>query len=281
MRVLVLGATGMAGHVIFQYLKETGHEVLGTKFRNRKFKTLFSLDATNFTSVKELVNNVKPDAVVNAIGVLVSESKENPVRSITLNGVLPHFLSELAQKKRIKFVHISTDCVFSGRNGNYKESSFRDADDLYGRSKAIGELNNSRDLTIRTSIIGPEVSCNGSGLFDWFMGQTTVISGFSNVMWSGVTTIALARGISSAISQDLSGLYHLTNGIKISKYELLGLMKNIFKRDILIEENGEYFSDKSFTDSRQELKYQVPGYEELVLEMYNYIRKNKSSYPHY
>ena len=141
-------------------------------------------------------------------------------------------MKRLADVVGAKLIHISTDCVFSGRQGMYADNDFRDADDIYGRSKALGEIFSDKDLTIRTSIIGPELKRYGEGLFHWFMSQRERVNGYTKVFWSGVTTLELAKAIEYSLDNDVTGLFQLSNGVRISKYDLLVLFNEIFKRKL-------------------------------------------------
>ncbi|MGE9313500.1 dTDP-4-dehydrorhamnose reductase family protein [Niabella sp. CJ426] len=282
-RVLILGAAGMAGHVVYNTLKNSGKYVVTGTYNNTRFTDdLLFLDITVKDNLINLINQVQPDIVVNCIGVLIKGSVNAPANAIYVNAYFPHFLEELLSKRTIKLIHISTDCVFSGKLGNYVENSPKDAKDLYGQSKALGEVTSGNHLTIRTSIVGPELKNNGEGLFDWFMAQSGGVNGFINAFWGGVTTIELAKGIDRMIEQNLTGIYNYTNSEKISKYDLLNNFKIIFgKDDVVLRKFENDFLDKSLIDTRKELKHPVPSYVEMVEEMYQYILENKSLYPNY
>ena len=230
-KVLLFGATGMAGHIAYYYLQSTErYELINVVYRTKLVKDSIVVDVTDKNAVTKLVEEVRPDLIINCIGVLIKGSKEHPDNAIFINAYFPHLLKKLSDKIGAKLIHISTDCVFSGKRGNYTESDFRDADDIYGRSKALGEIINDKDLTIRTSIIGPELKTNGEGLFHWFMHQTGQVNGFKTAIWGGVTTLELAKAIDNAIVQEQTGLIQLSNGIGITKYDLLNLFKKIWHR---------------------------------------------------
>lgn len=277
-KVVVLGALGMAGHIMSEYLDSTGHyEVFGIARQKGKFVNTV-LDVTDFEALKDLLKEVKPDYVVNCIGVLVSQSKDDISNAILLNSYLPHFLSEVGKKVNFKFIHISTDCVFSGKNGQYIEDSFRDGDDNYARSKALGEVDNATDLTIRTSIIGPELKDNGTGLIDWFFKQHGSINGYSNAYWSGVTTFELAKATDEIIKQNITGLYHLCPTKKISKYNLLKLLAKIWNKDIEVEVFEDYNVDKSLVCTRCDFVYPAPNYEKMLVELKGWMDKHAEYY---
>lgn len=281
-KVLIIGSKGMAGHMIKEYFTQKGYDVYGT-FREKEEKNLeaneFYLDAFDKEKLEEILKKVKPDFVINCIGILNQFAENNPDIAIYVNGYFPHYLDRLSEKYGYKLIHITTDCVFSGKKGNYTEDDFRDADSYYGRSKAIGEVNNNRTLTFRTSIIGPDINKDGIGLFNWFMKQEGKIRGYSNVFWSGVTTLELAKAIEASFSQNISGLIHLVNNEKISKYDLLKLFSKYMNKDIEIEKYEDYFSDKSLIRTKKEFNYKVPKYEKMIEELSGWIEiNNKYSY---
>ena len=281
-KVLLFGATGMAGHIAYYYLQSTErYELINVVYRTKLVKDSIVVDVTDKNAVTKLVEEVRPDLIINCIGVLIKGSKEHPDNAIFINAYFPHLLKKLSDKIGAKLIHISTDCVFSGKRGNYTESDFRDADDIYGRSKALGEIINDKDLTIRTSIIGPELKTNGEGLFHWFMHQTGQVNGFKTSIWGGVTTLELAKAIDNAIVQEQTGLIQLSNGIGITKYDLLNLFKKIWHRsnvNILPYDGNKI--DKSIAKS-DKFAYEVPGYEVMLLEQYEWMRKNDKLYSQY
>lgn len=281
-KVLLFGATGMAGHIAYYYLLSTGkYEITNVVFRTPLTEDSIVVDVTNRDTVAEVVRRVQPEIILNCVGVLIKGSKEHPDNAILINAYFPHLLKKMADEVGAKLIHISTDCVFSGKRGNYTEDDFRDADDVYGRSKALGEVINEKDLTIRTSIIGPELKKNGEGLFHWFMNQHGKINGFKTAIWGGVTTLELAKAIDSAIVQNKTGLVQLSNGVGIAKYDLLQLFKKIWhKQDIEILPFGGNGVNKSIAKSAR-FDYEVPTYEQMLLEQYDWMKAHKDLYLQY
>lgn len=265
-KVLIIGASGMLGHMVYNYLKNKDeYELCTSVYKNVLNEESHICDVRNKDELEEMLMFIKPNIVVNCIGALIKQSKKDPISTIYLNSLLPHILKAECDNLDAKLIHISTDCVFSGKLGNYSENDFRDSDDLYGRSKALGEINDSNHLTLRTSIIGPELKKGGEGLFEWFMSQKNEINGFTNAFWSGVTTLELAKAIYKAIENDLTGIIHVTNGYKISKYDLLNLINEIYRgSELIIKENPEYVIDKSLKKSKQ-FDFKVPSYENMLL----------------
>lgn len=281
-KILLLGATGMAGHVAYHYLKETNkYEILDVVFRNKLTADSIVLDVTDKHATEELIKTVKPDIIVNCIGILIKGSRQHPDNAIYINAYFPHLLERLSSEIDAKLIHISTDCVFSGKKGNYTEYDFKDADDVYGRSKALGEVENDRDLTIRTSIIGPELKQSGEGLFHWFMHQEGKVNGFTDAIWGGVTTLELAKAIDKVIDNNLTGLVHLSNGTGINKYDLLNLFKTIWNRnnvDINLFEG--HAVDKSLQSSTK-FNMNVPSYSAMLDEMKNWMDKYRDMYQNF
>ncbi len=281
-RVLVLGSTGMLGHQVVNYfLQFDDYEVIDISFRNKFIDETIILDVTNKKLLEETISEIKPDYIVNCIGVLIGGANSNIANAIYINAYLPHQLQEIAKNINAKLVHISTDCVFSGKKGNYVETDERDGKDTYAKTKALGEVIDNTNVTLRTSIIGLELKTNGEGLFHWFMNQSGTINGFTKAIWSGVTTLELARAIKWAIENDITGLYHVTNNKSINKNDLLNLFKKYTKKDIeIIAVDGKEVN-KSFLDTRAEINYVIPDYDEMVKEMTELIKSEKELYSQY
>jgi len=278
-KILLIGSKGMAGHVIYYYLKEhTSHTVIDIARDSTLFDPTYKLDVTDFDQLKSIFAKEAPDVVINCIGVLNKDAEENPGKAILLNSYLPHFIAKAGEELGFKLIHISTDCVFNGKKGNYKLNDPKDGTGFYAQSKALGEVIYGKNLTIRTSIIGPELR-NGIGLFHWFMSQTGEIKGYTKAYWTGVTTIELAKAIAAAIEVKPYGLYHLVYEEKISKYDLVSLFKKVFARgDISIEPFDGYEVDKSLIKDNTYFNYNVPAYQVMVEEMKTWMLEHKSLY---
>lgn len=281
-KVLILGATGMAGHVVYLYLKSLGrYDIVNIVYRSKISEDSIVLDVTDQDHLREIFCREKPDYIINCIGILIHGSQEHTDNAIYINSYFPHFLERISGEIGSRLIHISTDCVFSGNRGAYKEDDFRDADDVYGRSKALGEIINERDVTIRTSIIGPELKEQGEGLFHWFMKQNGEINGYSKAYWSGVTTLELAKAIDYILGNDITGLVHLTNGREISKYELLCLFKEYWNRPTVeIKEYDGKNVNKSLCKSLK-MSYQVPDYRVMLSELQSWMQSYSFLYEQY
>jgi len=285
MKVLVLGATGMVGHIISMYLKELDYDV--TVLSRRSFQYFSNInkvliDVTDFVDLKKNIIEGNYDVLINAIGILNQYAEKNKSLAVLLNSYLPHYLSDIAKNMKTRIIHISTDCVFSGKIGKYNETSFRDGEDFYSRTKALGELENDKDLTFRNSIVGPDCNINGLGLFNWFMKQKGPISGFTKVFWSGITSLTLAKAINRACYEKITGLYQLSNNESISKFKLLELFNKHMKNNkIIILPSNRFLSDKSLNNNRNDFSFKVPSYEDMIIDMKKWIKDHKEIYPHY
>lgn len=278
-KILVLGIKGMAGHVIFRSLPLLGeYEVYGIARNVNPSTSIFNLDVTNTEELKKIID-LQFDVIINCIGILNKDAEDNPHKAIWFNSYFPHFLEAVTKNSNTKVISISTDCVFSGKKGGYSENDFKDGEGFYAQSKSLGEIVNNKDLTIRTSIIGPELNKDGIGLFHWFMQQKKETNGYTQAFWSGITTVELAKVIDQAIKKNITGLIVVASEKKIDKYNLLALFNKIFRNSsITINENSSYKVDKSMYSVRTDFNYIVPSYEEMLIEMKSWIIKNKILY---
>ena len=280
-KVLILGSTGMLGHQVVNYfLKFDDYNVIDIAFRSKLREETIISDVTDKTAFEKVVTKLKPDFIVNCIGVLIHGSS-NVENAIYLNAYLPHQLKKISKNIGAKLIHISTDCVFSGDKGGYIESDVKDGKGVYSQTKILGEIEDDANLTLRTSIIGPELKGNGEGLFHWFMSQQGDITGFTRAIWSGVTTLELVKAIKWSIESDITGLYHVTNNSSISKYELLKLFQKYTKKDIDIKSVDGKNIDKSFINTRLLMNYQIPSYDEMISDMVSLIVNNRALYSQY
>ena len=280
-KIIILGSTGLIGHQVYLRLNANKNFVVSSISRQRKISDdTVLLDARDEHLLEKVIVDINPDIIVNCMGVLIAEANCDPENAIFLNSYIPQYLKNIANSFDAKLVHISTDCVFSGKKGMYTEDDIRDADDTYGRTKALGEVTETPHVTLRTSVVGPELK-EGEELFHWFMSQEGRIKGFTKSYWSGVTSLELAKAVEWAIEKDIQGLYHITNGIPINKYELLMLFKKYTNKEIEIESIEGRVTNKSFLDTRKEINYAVPGYEKMISEMIHFIKYRRELYKQY
>ena len=282
MRFLVLGASGMAGHVISIYLKERGHSVVGYSRRKVSFIESITGDGRNTQRLAGIIECGHFDAVINAIGILNRFAEEDKEAAAFLNGYLPHYLAKVTERMDTQVIHMSTDCVFSGKNGPYTEASFPDGEIYYDRSKAFGELNDNKNLTLRNSIVGPDINQNGIGLLNWFMRQSGEINGYTHAMWTGLTTLQLAKVIEAAAKEKAYGLVNMVYTHNISKYDLLKLFNHYLRNDeVVIHAFDSFTADKTLIRTNFDFNYIIPNYEIMVKEMADWMEEHKYLYPHY
>ncbi|MFA5005855.1 MAG: sugar nucleotide-binding protein [Candidatus Izemoplasmatales bacterium] len=282
MKFLVLGCNGMAGHMISIYLSERGHDVIGFDRKPSSLVKSIVGDALNKNEIKDIVSRGDFDTVINCIGILNQSAEENKSNAVFLNSYLPHFLSDITKNTNTQIIHMSTDCVFSGNRGQYTELDQRDGTSFYDRTKALGELDDNKNITLRNSIVGPDINATGIGLLNWFLCQSGPINGFSKVLWTGQTTLQLAKTMEHAAMNRAHGLYNMVPDHSISKLNLLKLFNRYFKNNtVQIIPKDEIYIDKSLKRTKFEFDYLIPDYEVMVLELAEWMKNHTHLYPHY
>jgi len=284
-RVVVLGAYGMLGHRLLLQLAHK-HDVKGTCRRiNERIPDNFlprdllfeGVDATGMQSVANCFSRFEPDVAVNCIGIVKqSELAKSPVPSITINSLFPHLVAELCAENGIRLVHFSTDCVFSGTKGNYRLSDPHDAQDLYGRTKSLGELDEKEGFTIRSSIVGRELE-SSHGLVEWLVSNRgKKVKGFTKAIFTGLTTHEMANVVGTILERPgLRGVRQVASEA-ISKFDLLSLIAKELALGIKVEPYPEYFCDRSLDGSlfQKETGYVAPAWKDMIASM----AKDWSSY---
>jgi len=247
MKIFILGQYGMVAHTMIMYLSEQGHDVKAVSLRD--------------VNLEDYEWPMGYDLVINCVGILVKESEENKDMAILYNSYLPHLLEKRYEDTKTKVIHISTDCIVDK--------------DFYGRTKALGEIENTKDLTLRMSVIGTDLSKDGTGLFNWFMQQKKSIDGYEYAMWNGITTLQLAKSIEKTIG--MTGIYNLVPPYGMSKYNLLRVLNEVFERKLIINpvEQGK---DKMLPPGD---KIALPSYETMFNEMKEWIDEHPALYAHY
>ncbi|MBK5262640.1 MAG: SDR family oxidoreductase [Peptostreptococcaceae bacterium] len=282
MRILILGSSGMVGHVLMLKLLEKGYDVTGISHTRRFTKDTILLDLTNQQEFDKFWEKQSFDLVINCCALLVQRCEERKTEAININAFLPHLLEEKIRYKHTKLIHISTDGVFDGIRGNYIEEDFPNARTFYGRTKALGEVINNKDLTIRSSFIGPDISQTGSGLLNWFFQQREMVNGFQNVRFNGITSIEFSNFIINIIEKDITGIYHLHASEVISKGELLIKLKKQFGL-ALIDINNQVTpcSNHALLNTRNDFNYTNKSYDQMLIDLKNWIYTHEELYPHY
>lgn len=282
MKFFICGCNGMAGHTVSLYLQEQGHDVYGFDLKESKYIKSFAGNAFDTETLARVIREGHYDSVINCIGVLNQFAEQNHALAAYLNSYFPHFLAKTTEGSDTQVIHMSTDCVFSGSRGDYVETDLRDNDTFYGRSKALGELEDEKNITMRDSIVGPDTNPNGPSLLNWFMSQTGEVNGFTNKMWTGLTTLELAKAMEAAAKERAHGLFNMVPNRAISKYGLLKLFNHYLKNDSLTVNAVEGTpANLSLKRTRFEFSYLIPDYETMVAELAEWIIKHKDMYPHY
>jgi dTDP-4-dehydrorhamnose reductase len=282
-RILILGASGMLGSTLLRYLLEQNDVVAMGSVRTASAPSIFSpklqraiycgIDAGDSVCLQHVLTVTAPDVVINCIGLIKQlPSAHDPISAIKINALLPHQLVKMCAAQNARLIHISTDCVFSGRKGLYRESDIPDATDLYGRTKLMGEIDYGNALTLRTSIIGPELHSNSS-LLDWFLSQTGSVKGFTKAVFSGLPTVEMARVIADYVipRPTLTGLYHVASQ-PINKHALLSLIAQIYQKNIDIVPDDKLVIDRSLNSDRfcDDTGYRAPQWDELITRMHKF-----------
>ncbi len=283
MKFLILGCNGMAGHLISLYLKEQGHDVMGFALTKSKLIESVAGDAMDKALIRELVGVNKYDSVINCIGILNQFAEYNKPDAVYLNSYLPHYLAKLTEGTNTQIIHMSTDCVFSGKRGNYTEDDLRDGETFYDRTKALGELEDDKNITLRNSVVGPDIKQGGIGLLNWFMQQQGEVFGYTGAVWTGLTSLELAKVMETAAREKAHGLYNTVPDISITKCELLRLFNKYLRWDgeVKIVPVNKMSADKSLKRTRREFNYSFPDYEKMIYELSNWMVSHNTLYPHY
>lgn len=285
MRILILGGDGMLGHQLLRQWRAR-HDVRVTLRREPQSyagvrlladsHAYYGVDAVRIDDLVGVLSDFRPETVVNAVGIVKQQSAaKESIPSIEINALFPHRLAVLCKAVGARLVHMSTDCVFSGKKGNYRENDLSDAEDLYGKSKYLGEVHESHCLTLRTSIIGTELYRKKS-LLEWFLAQTGTVKGYRQAIFSGFTTIEMARIIERLLEQfpNASGLYHVSSA-PISKFDLLMKIKDKLGLSLPITSDDSVVIDRSLDSSRfrREFGYVPPVWDEMINELASDIRR--------
>lgn len=274
MKIMILGANGMAGHIITQYLKLQQYEVITVAKSNADYL----LNVEDILAVHKFFEEMPDcDFIINCIGLLVKDSIDNPTRADIINSWFPLFVEHKLKDTTTKLIHLSTDCVFDGKVGNYIETATHTETNPYGLSKSHGEINNAKDITFRTSIIGPELKKAGTGLFNWISNNTSkTINGWDNVLWNGITTLQLAKCIVQYVENPvISGVYHLvSNDNTIDKFTLLTKINKIFQlKKTVVQTASDKPVNKILVNTRTDFNFNIADYDTQLKELKAFINE--------
>ena len=280
-KILILGSSGMIGHQVYLKLRSTKKYALFTaSHKNKLTEDTHLFDLTRFNLTSSLMKEVNPDIVINCSGILIDRCEKDKGTAILLNAYLPHYLKEICDSCESKLIQISTDCVFSGKNSPYAEKDLKEGETFYAKVKGLGEINHEKHLTIRTSVIGPDLKPTGKELFSWLLRQKGEVEGYSKSIWSGVSSIELANSLDRFIEQEITGIYNFASYTSISKYDLLKAIIKLAKLEVKLSKVEGPNSDKTLIDTRKILDYKIPTHEEMIADLVKCI-KDSNSYDHY
>lgn len=282
MRILVIGSGGMLGHMTTLYLAEQGYEVWDISKTKRCRKETALLDVCDMVVMSEYLNQHSFDVVINCAALLVRACEVNPEMAEMLNAKFPHWLEEFFERTPTRIIQVSTAGVFHGDYAPYSEMDRCDANGCYNDTKRRGELNNKKDLTVRSDFWGPDMSDGASGIFHWIMTEKGAVTGFSNVVINGVSSLEFARFIEGVIRFPMTGIYHLYSEESISKADLLRKICETFGRiDIQVSDVSEPRRNTSLETVREYTTYHRKGYEKQLDELKEWIKNHRELYPHY
>ena len=278
MRILVIGSSGMLGHMITSYLEELSYEITDISCTKKLRDKTILLDVLNTDKIESFFGNNKFDIIINCAALLVKQSEHNKKNAISLNSWFPHYLEEKFKNTSTKIIQISTDAVFSHSNKCFYSYNICNPDTFYGQSKLLGELKNEKDLTIRSAFWGPDINESGGGLMNWFLQQKHDVKGFAFVKFNGITSLECAKFIEKAIIYNYTGVYNLGASDVISKYELLSYISQMFNVQIHINSINEPIYIRILKDERIN---EEKSFKELLYELQGWMIEHKELYPHY
>lgn len=266
MKILVIGSGGMLGYAAALYLRGQGHQVTGLT-RTKSLPGTLRMDATDEPAMDRLLNQELFDAVINCAALLVKPSAERKAEAVKLNAWLPHFLDGYCRRSGAHLIQVSTDAVFSGARGGYREDAPSDADTFYGQSKFLGEVSNDHALTVRSGFWGVDINPEGTGLLQWFLRCSGPVCGYTKALFNGVSNLEFARFADAALQNRWTGVYHLCAADLLSKYEFLRLANRVFARGTDVREAAGVSIDRSLQCGRRDIPYRQKTFEQMMVEL--------------
>lgn len=281
MKILVLGSGGMLGHLTTIYLKEQGHDVSDLSFPYAAFEKSFVCDISNLSQFESYLQSNNFDMIINCIALLIQASDQNKDKSIFINSYFPHWLEGKFKDSKTKIIQVSTDGVFGDGITPFDENSPHLNSSFYAKTKSLGELDNGKDLTIRSSYFGPDINENGKGLLNWFFSQNGEVNGYTKAIFTGVSSLEFAKFVHE-YGSSTTGIYNLGATKPICKYDLLNnFIKDLNIHKIKLVPNDTVEIDTSVISCRNDIKYKPVSYETMVSDLCDFIINHKSYYRHY
>lgn len=270
MRILVIGAGGMLGYITYQYLKEQGYQVTGIT-RTKEYSDMLRMDVTDISVIRPFLEKTHFDAIVNCAALLVKVCEERKSDAIKLNTWFPHFLGEFCQQSQTYLIQVSTDAVFSGKRGKYREDSPCDPDSFYGKSKLLGEISDDYALTVRSAFWGADINQSGNGLFQWFVRQKGPIQGYTKALFNGVSNLEFAKFTDLSLKNRWTGIYHLCATDIISKFDFLVLQRHTFLKKTEIIANSQVAVDRSLVCGRSDINHHQKEFKQMMIELKEWL----------
>ena len=282
MKILILGSSGILSKTLQLYLNKKNVDFLTISRESNNNKNINLKNISNFKNLEQLIFKIRPTHIINCVGITkFNNAYKNKKLTVLLNTKMPIYLSELCKLNKIYLLHISSDCVFSGKKGNYTDNSYKDAKDLYGLSKKEGEVKNKFTTTIRTSFIGPELNTKKS-LLSWFLSEKKFVRGYSKAFFSGITSLEVCRIIYNYFIKKniLQNKIINIGSRRISKFTLLTKIRKIFKKDINIVRYQNFIIDRSLDSKkfRKLTSYKIVKWDKMLLELKKFMINNKYKY---
>lgn len=282
MKLLIIGSGGMLGHVLTFYLTEMGYEVIDVSRKRKCRKETILIDVLDVNSFSDFLKHNSFDMIINCAAILPKNAMKTPSLTVLVNSYFPHFLEEFYRNTDTKIIQVSTGGVFCGDNAPYYENSKHDTSNFYGKTKSLGELVDKNNLTVRSDYIGPDMSKEGNGLFNWIMQTKGNVHGYNKVFFNGVSSLEFAKFIDLAIHKNITGIYHLHSSNTISKAEFLKLVCVRFNRKgVNIIDDDVLTMNTSLVTERRDIIYVPSSLKEQIDTIYDWVNRHNELYPHY
>lgn len=281
MKILIIGSSGMLGHVLTLYLIDRGYDVEDISATTKWKDNTKLINVNEEISIKTYLNNNKFDIVINCAALLVKESEKNKIGAIKLNSLFPHWLEDFYSTVSTQVIQVSTAGVYYGDKSFYSEEARHDTVNFYGKTKSLGELNNSKDLTIRSDFFGPDMNESGVGLFNWAMSNNDKVNGYNKVFINGVTSLEFAKFVDYIINNPIAGTVNLHSKEIISKADLLRKIYSIMKKDVQVIDNPSIERNTCVKSIRKDCFYIQKSYDQQLHELLQWISNHKELYGHY
>lgn len=281
MKVLLIGSGGMLGHMTTLYFQELGYEIVDISHNRRCREATVLIDILDRRKFEDFLAKSEFDYVINCAAVLVKASLQKKAEAIMLNSWFPHYLEGIFSDTGTKLIQVSTAGVFAGNSAPYCEEDLQDTNTFYGKTKSLGELENAKNLVIRSDFIGPDMSKQGTGLFNWIMTAGKELVGYSRAIFNGVSSLEFAKFLDFAIKNNITGQYHLFAADSLSKADFIRAVSKVFHLGISVADADRVTIDTRLCTHRTDVNYSQKTYEQQLTELKEWVETHRSLYPHY